>query len=120
MKRKTFRFADVFLAAAIVAGFFYLPALRPREAQNMVLITAEGNTRPENLSPDRTIRVSGPLGQTTVEISGARARIAESPCSGKQCVRQGWVVEGSGAALCVPNRVAVEVRGEGGVDAHLR
>lgn len=120
MTRKTLRFADIILALMITFGFLYLPTLRAGEPESAVLVTVDGRKLREPLAPDRKVSVAGPLGITIVEIKADRARIVESPCQGKQCVRQGWVEGGGGAAVCAPNRVTVEVGGAGRVDAVLR
>lgn len=120
MNRKAFRPADLLVVLLATALFFFIPSLRGEEPENSVIVTSGGDTRIEPLAPDRSIAATGPLGETLIEIRGSKARIVESPCPGKQCVRQGWVAGGSGAAVCAPNRVAVEVRGEGGVDATTR
>ncbi len=63
------------------------------------------------LSLDRTVEVEGPLGMTVVEVKGGRARIKESPCRNSICMHQGWI--GSGAVVCLPNRVMIRVTGTG-------
>lgn len=120
MTRRTLRPLDIALGIALALLFIRLSAPNAAPAPEEVRISADGASFSEPLLPDRTLEVKGPLGITTIEIRGKKARIAASPCLGKQCVRMGWAEEGSGAAICAPNRVAVEVAGGGGgVDAIL-
>lgn len=64
-----------------------------------------------DLASDATLRVDGPLGETEVEISGGRARIAASPCSDKFCVHYGWLDHAGEVIACVPNRVVMQLAG---------
>ena len=66
-----------------------------------------------DLSVDRHQTVSGPLGETDVQVQDGRVRVAESPCPHRICVRSGWVTRAGDMIVCVPNRVIVRVEGEG-------
>ncbi len=57
-------------------------------------------------------------GVVRIEIRDGTAAFIESYCRGKDCVRTGDIVGGSGAAACLPARVWMEVEGaENGADA---
>lgn len=60
---------------------------------------------------DRRVTVSGPLGETIIEIHDDRARIVRSPCRRKICIRAGWLTAAGDVAACVPNRVSVALLG---------
>ena len=60
----------------------------------------------------RTVRVSGPLGETVLEIRDGKVRVIASPCSQKLCIRAGWLEHAGEAAACVPNRVSVALLGD--------
>lgn len=60
---------------------------------------------------DREFSIDGPLGTTVVEIRGGRARIVQSPCRRKLCIRAGWLDAAGDVAACVPNRVSVALLG---------
>jgi hypothetical protein len=68
----------------------------------------------------RTVPVTGPLGQTLVEIRDGAARVVSSPCRDKVCMRMGWVRAPGDWTACVPNRVVVRVEALPGVDAVTR
>jgi hypothetical protein len=68
----------------------------------------------------QTFRVSGPLGQTQVEIRDGAARVVDSPCRDKVCVKMGWVRGAGEWAACVPNRVLLRVEARPGLDAVTR
>ncbi len=72
------------------------------------------------LDQDRLVRVSGPLGETVVEIEDGRVHVHESPCRDKICIAAGWLDTTGQWTACLPNRVFVRVEGgesEDGVDA---
>ena len=53
-----------------------------------------------------------------IEIDGGRARVAASPCMDQLCVHAGWIEHPGEAAVCLPQRVIVAIRGtrKGGAD----
>jgi len=58
------------------------------------------------------------VNEVMIEIEGNRARIVDSPCRDKLCLRAGWLERPGDVAVCLPQRVIVEIRGTGrGVDA---
>ena len=73
-----------------------------------VLISADGKEYIYPLSEDKIIPVSGPLGETTVEIKDGNVSIIDSPCPNKTCLS----TKMGGAICCLPNRVLVTVQGE--------
>jgi hypothetical protein len=67
-----------------------------------------------------TIHVSGPLGDTVIEIDGIAARITASPCLNQTCVASGAVHAPGQWVACLPNRVMLYVsegKTEDNVDA---
>lgn len=64
-----------------------------------------------SLQRNRSINISGPLGETTIEVNGQRARIARDPSPKQYCVRQGWLKDAGDLALCLPNQVSIEIAG---------
>jgi len=64
-----------------------------------------------SLSRDQQIEVSGPLGISIISIYRHKVRIASDPGPRQYCVRQGWMQQAGEVALCLPNRVSVELLG---------
>ena len=57
------------------------------------------------------------VNEVAIEIDGDRARVVDSPCRDKLCVRAGWLERPGDVAVCLPQRVIVEIRGAAkGVD----
>jgi len=90
---------------ALVTGLWLQ---RTDSLDGRVIIRLEGRPFAEaSLRLNRVIQVPGPLGESQVEIRDGRVRVAADPSPRQLCVRQGWIPPG-GAAVCLPNRVAVE------------
>jgi hypothetical protein len=56
----------------------------------------------------RTVSVTGPLGDSIIEIKGGRVHMKDSPCPDKLCVQQGWTDRG--AIICLPNKVVISLK----------
>lgn len=73
------------------------------------------------LSENRIVHVTGPIGETEVEIKDGKARVIKSPCSKKLCIKSGFIQYADRFAACLPNRVVVRILGNSnrGIDAVL-
>ena len=65
------------------------------------------------LDRDQTRRVDGALGTSVIEVRDGRVRVAASPGPQQICVRAGWLERSGESAICLPNQVVVEVKGDG-------
>ncbi|MFH1009321.1 MAG: NusG domain II-containing protein [Candidatus Latescibacterota bacterium] len=63
------------------------------------------------LANENTVRVNGPLGGTTIGITGGKARVVEASCPQKLCVKAGAIWKSGAMVVCVPNRVVVRIEG---------
>jgi len=66
------------------------------------------------------LRITGPLGESQIEIGPKGARIVSAPCMHKLCMRRGWIVHQGAQAICVPNGLVLRIAGLAPVDAVLR
>ena len=64
-----------------------------------------------DLAAARTLVITGPLGDTVVEIAAGRARIARDPSPRQYCVRTGWLTQAGQSAICLPNRTSIQLTG---------
>lgn len=102
------RAGDLLLLLAGLALLIQLWAHRAGSLEGRVIVRVDGRLVQEaGLRLDRQIRVSGPLGESLIEVRGGRVRVARDPSPRQLCVRQGWIPPG-GAAVCLPNRISVE------------
>lgn len=98
------------LGVAIVALSAWL--CWARGPVDRVLIRSEGRPFAElSLHVPQTVSVPGPLGVTQVEIRDGEVRVARDPGPRQICVNQGWLSRPGQVALCLPNRVSIEVMG---------
>ncbi len=107
--------ADRFLLAAAGLLLLLLYALfwqGSGRASRVEIVPGDGSP-PLHLSlyHDRTVEVSGPLGESILEIRDGRARFVDSPCPGKLCVQAGWLAESGATTACLPNRVILHLNG---------
>lgn len=65
-----------------------------------------------SLNQQRTLEVPGPLGISRIEIANGKVRVAVDPGRHQYCVKQGWLTQSGQVAMCLPNRVSVELLGE--------
>jgi hypothetical protein len=64
-----------------------------------------------SLNQDRLMDVVGPLGISKIEIKQGKVRFLSSPCTNQYCVHQAWLHHQGQAAICLPNRVSLELLG---------
>ena len=63
------------------------------------------------LTQNRIIDVPGPLGITRIELKNRQARVLSDPGPRQLCVRQGWITHAGDVAICLPNRISLEITG---------
>lgn len=120
--RRAFTALDALvIATLLLANWVAWGSWRPEGSPTgLQVLSAEGTER-ISLGAKRELRVSGPLGETVVEVSAEGARILASPCPLHLCVRSGSIHRVGQVVACLPNRVAIELigprRADGAVDA---
>jgi len=98
------RRGDVIAALALLALAGALLLMRP---------SGEGGVY-VNSSP---VSESMTINNVVIEVAAGKARVVDSPCRDRLCARAGWLERPGDVAVCLPQRVIVEIRGAGrGVD----
>lgn len=106
---------DWLVAGAGVLVLACLVPLQPQDKADSVVIRANGQVfRQLDLRYDQTVKVPGPLGDTVVQVADRRVRIERDPGPRQYCVRQSWLQQAGQAAVCLPNRTSIELKGQGG------
>ena len=100
----------VIIAVGAVVGVTIF-AYGERTPGSEVRIEGDGGVFLYTLDQPREVTVTGPIGETVVQISDGRVRVVSSPCRDKICVAAGWLESGGQWAACLPNRVFVRVEG---------
>jgi hypothetical protein len=110
------------LFALAVSLIFVLPASVISGGTEVIVRSGDRVVARYSLEEDRVFDVSGPLGDTVVEIEAGRAGIRSSPCPHKTCVRMGKIGREGGVVVCIPNKITVSVGNEqrDGLDAVSR
>ncbi len=108
MKRPFFRFYDIMLIVALLftCGVF---VFMPKSKGNEVEIRVDGEvvvTLP--LDTDTKYSVEG----VTVRVRDGKVWTEKSDCTDKTCVNTGVLENEGDTAVCLPNKVAVTVKGE--------
>ncbi len=115
-KRKMKRADIILIVSLLVVSLIALGILLfNREEGQSVTVEVDGErvaTYP--LSVDGEYVLNG--GTNILVIEGGRAYMKEAECPDKTCVKKGGVKYSGESIVCLPNRVTVTVRGDGGVD----
>jgi hypothetical protein len=90
--------------------FLFTQTLGARDSERVVVTTPRG-VRSYPLDQDRVVLAEGPLGVSRVVIEDGEAWIQDSPCRKKICIRMGKLRRPGQQAVCLPNRVIVELEG---------
>lgn len=103
-----------------LSGFWLWSTWRKKESPEECVVQWQEGTLTFTLPKDTVLILTGPIGKTIVEIKGRGARIRDSDCPHKVCVKMGRAEMGGQMVVCAPNRVVVMLKGRGGVDAITR
>jgi len=117
MLLKPFDIGIVFSALAAVAVSFFL-TYSGSGGTSLVNVRGENGLWVFPIDASESLVVSGPLGDTVVEIGGGAARITSSPCLNQTCVSAGRIHAQGQWAACLPNRVMLYID-EGGPDNNV-
>jgi hypothetical protein len=102
--------ATILFAASTVAMSF--PLLWTGGQADRAVVRLDGRVVAEfPLSAPRRYAVTGPLGETQIEIAPGRARVLSDPGPRQYCVQQGWLMRPNAIAICAPNHVSLSLSG---------
>lgn len=107
----------VILAGIIVVAFAYATLWSSSPAGKVRIHSGDRIFATFSLNQDRIVEVPGPIGISRITIHHHQARFESSPCSNQYCVHQGWLSKAGQVAVCLPNRVSVELLGDKGYDS---
>lgn len=110
MKKLATRF-DLAIIAAILSAALLLLAFKPNETGKTAVIRVDGKEykQIDLTSSEKTeIDVNGVL----IICDEGEVYVKESSCHDKICVNAGHLSKKGQSAVCVPNRVSVEIAGQ--------
>ena len=100
----------ILLACGVVAVSF--PLLWTGGKAERAVVRLDGRVEAEfPLAAPRRFTVTGPLGDTQIEIAPGRARVLADPSPRQYCVQQGWLTRPNAIAICAPNHVSLSLSG---------
>jgi len=105
----------IILASAltlVIGGVVY----SGESSSSHVVIRSQDKTWVYPSDAETRVTISGPVGETIVEIHEGRTAIVSSPCDGQTCVAAGSLSRNGQWAACLPNRVFVLIEGQDGGD----
>jgi hypothetical protein len=95
--------------AGVAASF---PLLWTGGTAERAVVRLDGRLMAEfPLTAPRRYSVTGPLGDTLIEIAPGRARVLADPGPRQYCVQQGWLTRPNAIAICAPNHVSLSLSG---------
>ena len=107
----------VMVACTALVGWLFATLWHSEPAGKVRIRTGDHVFATYSLDQERTIDVPGPLGISRIVIHNHQVRFGSSPCLNQYCVHQGWLAHAGQVAVCLPNRVSVELAGERGYDS---
>ena len=108
MFNKTADWVIIIAALAAVTVSFWAVYLGI-SGNSSVYLKSDGGSWVYPINAIDTIKISGPLGDTFVEIADGRAYISSSPCLNKTCVTTGYIHQSGQWAACLPNKVLLYI-----------
>jgi len=79
-------------------------------AEAVVLVNGKRWARLD-LFHNQDLKVPGPLGHSHIQVRDGQVRFVDSPCPNKICVHTGWLNQGGEVAICLPNKVSLQILG---------
>ena len=63
------------------------------------------------LYEEKSYLFKGPIGKTIVKCGAKGAKIIDSNCKSKECMRGGWISSNGQWRACLPNKILITVEG---------
>ncbi len=109
--------ADIILLILIVAAGLIISfgPLAKKAGGTDVRVTLDGDTYGiYSLAEDRTITIEKDGHTNVIVIEDGTVHMESSTCKNQICVKHGKISLKGDSIVCLPNRVVVEIEGEGG------
>lgn len=110
------------LAEVIALGLAFLGilgaclslALRPKSEATYAEIVHKGELiRRLSLKEEKDLRIKGEHGELVISVKDGGIAVLSSPCHSHYCVNQGYKRAVGECIICVPESLAIYLRGEG-------
>lgn len=84
--------------------------------KKILVVINQGVESNYDLFVNKTIEVNGKIGVVKIEIRDGKARIIESNCKEKLCIKRGWISNVGEYSACLPNQVFIIIKGRSELD----
>lgn len=110
MKKLVMR-ADFIIIAVILLAAVLLLAFRPKEIGKTATVRVDGEEyKTLNLESEEKTEIT--VNGVSIVCDSGEIYIKESTCRDRVCVNAGHISKKGQSAVCVPNRVSVEIKGK--------
>jgi hypothetical protein len=112
--RRYFTRGDIILIAVLLAlSLMSLGAIRVFGVSGKHAVVEVDNHRVLELplDHDSVTTVTGPIGETVIEVEKGAVSIPKSPCPNKYCMHMGHISHAGEILVCVPNHLIVRITG---------
>jgi len=103
------KIGDLIIIIIFLTAIFFIP----RSAGEKIIVIVD--KRKEYIYPlnvDRILEFKGEIGIMKLEIKDKKAKVIESKCPLKICMKKGWIKNKGEQIICVPNRVVIRIDGD--------
>jgi len=104
--------ALVVICTIVVITIFFINTLNNSNSSSFVKIEVVGREYLYPLDRDEDYTFHGEIGDTTVRVLDNTAKIIESPCSNKTCIKIGEISKSGQSSACLPNRILISIVGD--------
>lgn len=101
----------VMLAGLVMVALLFKTLWQHEAAAKIMIRQGDHVFATLSLNQERDLVVHGPIGDSHIIIHQGKVRFESSPCNSQYCVHQGWLSRAGQVAICLPNRVSVELIG---------
>ncbi|MCD6595436.1 NusG domain II-containing protein [bacterium] len=110
---KKLKIGDFIIAISVLfLGFLPLIARHSSTAESFSIYLDGKKISRLSAGKDTTFSLDARLGKVIIEINDGRARVIESSCPEKICVRTGFIGKVGQSVACVPNKLLIVAEGK--------
>ncbi len=110
---KKLHLGDMVIALLVICviTFITIHAYEQGDGQIEVHIESADGEWIYPIDSTQDLHMAGPLGDTHIIITDGHVHVSDSPCSEKICIAAGEIASPGQWIACLPNRIAITIRG---------
>ncbi|MGL1894408.1 MAG: NusG domain II-containing protein [Spirochaetaceae bacterium] len=108
------KFWDIVIIICVISiiAIYSIDIVDSNNSQQYLKVVAQGKDFLYPLDQDMEKIFSGIIGETKIIILNSEARIIESPCKNKSCIKIGFISKSGHSSACLPNRILITIEGD--------